>query len=334
MPVSKNVLLRHRIIDRMLRNEQRPFPSKSDLRRACEEELYGSDARQNICDSTIEKDLFAMRMEYDAPIQYSRANKGYFYEEKEFTIEDAPLNDKDIEAIKVAANVLSQFKNSSLFSEYAFAIDKIIDRVSISSPNDELDQFVQFETVPTVGGSEWLDKILGAIKSRNRIQFMYQSFTAEEPSVRRLHPYLLKEYRNRWYVIGKNEIKQRIQTFGLDRISSLDVLEDKFNFDESFSPDLFFKYSIGITANSGDPQKVRIKADQLLAKYLLSQPLHLSQEVEEQNDNFTVFSYFLLPTYELKMQLLGFGDEVQVLEPQSLINEIKNTAENIVKTYN
>lgn len=334
MPVSKNVLLRHRIIDRLIRNEQRPFPTKSDLRRACEEELYGSDAGQNICDSTIEKDLFAMRMEYDAPIKFSRANKGYFYEDKEFTIEEAPLNEKDIEAIKVAANILSQFKNSSLFSEYAFAIDKIIDRVSISSPNDEIDQFVQFETVPTVGGSEWLDKILGAIKSKNRIQFMYQSFIADEPSVRRLHPYLLKEYRNRWYVIGKNELKQRIQTFGLDRISSLEVLEDSFNADESFSPDLFFKYSIGITANSGEPQKVKIKADQLLAKYLTSQPLHLSQEIEEQNENYTIFSYFLLPTYELKMLLLGFGDEVEVLEPNSLIEEIKGTAEKLIEKYN
>lgn len=334
MPVSKNVLLRHRIIDRLIRNEQRPFPTKSDLRRACEEELYGSDAGQNICDSTIEKDLFAMRMEYDAPIKFSRANKGYFYEDKDFTIEDAPLNEKDIEAIKVAANILSQFKNSSLFSEYAFAIDKIIDRVSISSPNEEIDQFVQFETVPTVGGSEWLDKILGAIKSKQRIQFMYQSFTAEEPSVRRLHPYLLKEYRNRWYVIGKNELKQRIQTFGLDRISSLEVLEDSFNADESFSPDLFFKYSIGITANSGEPQKVRIKADQLLAKYLTSQPLHLSQEIEEQNENYTIFSYFLLPTYELKMLLLGFGDEVEVLEPNSLIEEIKGTVEKLIEKYN
>jgi len=312
----------------------KPYPSKRDLREACEEELFGSDAGHNICDSTIEKDIFAMRMEYDAPIKYSRLNNGYYYEDPDFTIQDAPLNEKDIEAIKIAANVLSQFKNSSLFSEYAFAIDKIIDRVSISNQEEDLDKYVQFETVPTVGGSKWLDRILGAIKAKNRIQFMYQSFTATEPSIRRLNPYLLKEYRNRWYVIGKNELKNRIQTFGLDRISSMEVLDDKFNSDESFSADLFFKHSIGITANSGEPKTIKIKADKLLAKYLISQPLHLSQKIEEQNDSFTIFSYFLLPTYELKMMVLGFGDEVEVLEPKELIEEVKETAEKLLKKYN
>ena len=61
MPVIKNALTRYRIIDRCIRNEYNPFPSKADLRAACEEELFGTTVGGNICDSTVEKDLFAMR---------------------------------------------------------------------------------------------------------------------------------------------------------------------------------------------------------------------------------------------------------------------------------
>ena len=75
MPVIKNALARYRVIDRSLRNEYNPFPSKAALRSACEEELFGTTLGGNICASTIEKDLFAMRLEHDAPIKYSKARK-------------------------------------------------------------------------------------------------------------------------------------------------------------------------------------------------------------------------------------------------------------------
>ena len=81
MPHIKNALIRFRIIDRMIRNPYKPYPSKGDLREACEESLFGSTYGEHICDSTIEKDLFAMRIEHDAPIRYSRKHEGYFYED-------------------------------------------------------------------------------------------------------------------------------------------------------------------------------------------------------------------------------------------------------------
>ena len=79
MPHIKNALIRFRIIDKMLRNKYKPFPSKKDLREACEESLYGSVGGEHICDSTIEKDLFTMKMEHDAPIKYSKMERGYYY---------------------------------------------------------------------------------------------------------------------------------------------------------------------------------------------------------------------------------------------------------------
>ena len=99
MPANKNALLRYRIIDRSIRNEYSPYPSKKDLRQLCEEEIFGSSDGSHICDSTIEKDLFAMRIEHDAPISYSKKERGYYYSESDFSMDDVPLTEKDINRI-------------------------------------------------------------------------------------------------------------------------------------------------------------------------------------------------------------------------------------------
>lgn len=335
MIASKNAILRYRIIDRCIRSTSFPFPSKKELREACEEELYGSQNGSHICDSTIEKDLFAMRNEHDAPICFSRKEKGYYYSDPNYTIDEIPLNDKDVDAIKMAANVLYQFKNSNLFQNFDFAISKILDRVNISNKIDdkEIDTYVQFEKVSSPKGGEYLEELLEAIKQKQKIQFEYQGFKSDEKSIRRLHPYLLKEYRHRWYVIGKNEIKDRVQTFGLDRFLNLQVLEDKFTIDSSFNPDMFFKYSVGITANVGDPLKIKVATEEVLSKYLLSQPLHFSQEYLGEENGKHIFEYFLLPTYELRQLILGFGPEITVLSPPSFVKEIKESIKSMKSLY-
>ena len=147
MPHIKNAQIRFRIIDRCLRNNFRPFPTKKDLREACEEALYGLAEGANICDSTIEKDMFAMKMEHDAPIAYSKRNSGYYYKDENFSINDIPLSEDDLNSIKFAAKTLMQFRDVDLFKQFGNAIDKIVDRINISSnPADQdVSNYVQFE---------------------------------------------------------------------------------------------------------------------------------------------------------------------------------------------
>lgn len=334
MAVNKSAFQRYRIIDRCIRNTARPFPSKESLRQACEEELFGTDA-QHICDSTIEKDLRYMRVEHDAPIKYSRLDKGYYYSDEKYALDQMPLSETDVDAIKVAANILSQFKNTSLFSQFEVAIDKIVNRVTIAEDVQDIaiDKYVQFETAHSIDGNEHLEKILEAIKSNSVIQFNYQSFQSNLSKIRRVHPYLLKEYRNRWYLIGKSEIKDKVLTFGLDRVSGLELLSQKFKQNSDFSADLFFKHAIGITTSDKMPENLKIETNEVLSKYLLSQPLHHSQVFEGEKKGVFSFTYYLLLTYELRMQLLGFGADVKVLEPQQLIDEIKEVSQRVVKLY-
>ena len=335
MPAIKNALLRYRIIDRSIRNEYNPYPTKEQLRQACEEEIYGTSEGLHICHSTIEKDIFAMRMEHDAPIAYSKREKGYYYTNDEFTMDDVPLTEKDISAIKAASTILHQFKSTSLFSQYQFAIDKILDRAVTSQQKfSNTENNIQFETLPTISGNEYLESVLEAIKKRNVLQFEYYNYIKDVKTIRRVHPYLLKEYRNRWYLIGKSELKNKVITFGLDRISNLQTLENLFNVDSSFNPDYFFQHSIGITVFDEKPQEIIIKTNNILSKYLTSQPLHHSQQLSEVHNNGDhLFSYFLLVTYELKMTILGYGSDCEVIAPLSLREQIAEEIKKVASKY-
>lgn len=335
MSQIKNAQIRYRIIDRCLRNTYNPFPSKQDLRQACEEALYGEGVGANICDSTIEKDLFAMRMDHDAPIKYSKREKGYFYEDENYSIDNIPLSEDDIEAIKFASKTLMQFKDNDMFKQFGFAIDKIFDRVHIAAnPNEEsVDHFVQFESVPETIGAEFLAPILKSIKNKQLISFDYTSFVSEKTKNRKVLPLLLKEYRNRWYLISFSPSKEKVMTFGLDRMSQVESLEEYLAQPVDFDPDIYFKHSIGITSFVDDPQKVVFKVDKIGAKYLDTQPIHTSQTLIKSGKNRNTYRLNVLVTEELKRLFLSYGNQLEVIEPKSLRDELKNEIISMLEFY-
>ncbi|TNF48767.1 MAG: WYL domain-containing protein [Bacteroidetes bacterium] len=332
MPHIKNALIRYRVIDRCLRNKFRPFPSKKELREACEEELYGSVEGANICDSTIEKDMFQMKMEHDAPIRYSKRHGGYYYEDPDFTISDIPLTDDDLEALSFAVKTLQQFKESNVFKQFGSAIDKISDRVAVSKTEDS-ESFIQFEQSSSEGGSEFITDLLGAIKSSNLVEFDYGKFDSEELDHRKVLPLLLKQYRNRWYLISFDVIKNEYRTFALDRFDSLDICDERASRPKDFNPDNFFKHSIGITSGKESPQMIRFKASELASKYIDSLPLHGSQKIDKMLDDGYVFSLYVIITEELIREFMSYGGAVQILEPITLKNEIRSRAERILKNH-
>ncbi|MEX1001289.1 MAG: WYL domain-containing protein [Crocinitomicaceae bacterium] len=335
MSKIKNAQLRYRVIDRSLRNQYNPYPSKEDLRQACEEAIFGSTSGSDICDSTIEKDMFAMRIEFDAPIKYSKRDRGYYYEDENYSIDKIPLSENDIEAIKFATNTLMQFRDVSIFKQFGFAIDKIFDRVHISNnPTDEsVENFVQFEAHPNISGSEMLPDLLKAIKEKRMVNFGYSSFITGKFKERSALPLLLKEYRNRWYLISYVPQKQKIITFGLDRMSDLRVTDEHFLNSFDFDPDNYFEHSIGITANDEAPVEVVIKVEKIGSKYLQSQPLHKSQELVREGKNRDKFKLKVLISEELKRTILSYGSQIEVIAPDSLRSDIQNTIHAMNENY-
>ena len=339
MPVNKYALLRYRIIDRKIGSKYNPYPNKEALRQACEDELYGSNEGK-ISLSTIDKDLFAMRNEsnlgYYAPIVFHKANKGYYYSDPDYSIQEMPLSDDDLEAISFAANTLSQFRGLDMFKSSEAAIDKILDRFNLNPKNSESEvtSYIQFETAQSYKGGSYLQVMLRAIKSRKVINFEYQKFTGGKKRKYQLHPYLLKEYRNRWYVIGFNPDKDSVVVFGLDRvIGSIEVTDFDFTRRPDFKPALYFEHSIGITAVNDDPQHIHLRFSPLSGKYIESQPLHESQKIIRNDEVALEVELFLCVTTELIMTILSYGTDVEVKSPSSLRKQIELSLQNTLKLY-
>ena len=332
----KNALIRYRVIDKCLRNKYKPFPSKEELRTACEDALFGSSEGESICDSTIEKDLFFLRMEHDAPIKYSKKNRGYYYDSETFSLDDIPLTEHDLMAIRFAASTLSQFKDVDMFKQFGFAIDKIADRVALNTPELAHDStnFVQFETGTSVKGNEFLTPLLQGIRTKKYVYFEYTSFQSENKSKsRKVIPFLLKEYRNRWYLVCFDTVKLKIITYALDRMSNVELSENNFTENISFDTQRFFQHAVGITVMEEAPEKVIFKAENIAAKYIESQPFHHSQIVVKEGKNKTTFELSVMISEELIRAFLGYAGEIEVVEPFTLKNQLIKRAKELLSKY-
>ncbi|MFT4969959.1 MAG: putative DNA-binding transcriptional regulator YafY [Chitinophagales bacterium] len=334
MPVNKEAFLRYRIIDRLIRNNARPYPSMDDLMDDLEEKLGKSFSV-----STIQKDIKSMKEDellgYKAPIKFHRAHQGYYYADPNFSITEVPLGEEDLDAIEFAAMVLQQFKDVKLFAEFGSAVDKIFNAVNVSSilSEDEVEQMIHFEKVPYYKGSEWIAPILEYIKNRKSLSLAYKRFEADEARIHLIHPILLKEYRNRWYVLGMLEKNNHLVIYALDRVVSCEEGEIAYRHHHQFSSQTYFQYAYGITTFEDEPSELIFQCSPLQAKYLKTQPLHHTQKLLEENDKEARFSLKVGVTPELIMDLLSYGHQVKVLEPKFLKDELIKRLKLAIEQY-
>jgi len=338
MPANKYALLRYRIIDNCLTNKYKPFPSKEELRQACEDHLYGSSG-EAISESTIEKDLWAMRNEsdlgYNAPIAYHGGKRGYYYTDPNFTIKDLALHKEEVNSIHFAARILYQFKDIEPFSQFDKAIEKIMNKVSVSAPDKrgEDTRMIQFEAAPGNMGSEHLGTLLDAIRNRNAATIRYQKFTADSPKTYHLHPLLLKEYRNRWYLIAFHPERKKVQSFGLERIRTITINDERFSAPTGFDPEDYFSRSFGITAYEGAPERIAFEVTDVTARYLDTQPLHPTQLKVSEHAGWSQYQIEVLVGEELIMHFLSLGPNVRVLSPVSVKKRIHERLKEAISLY-
>ena len=274
-------------------------------------------------------------MEHDAPIKYSKREGGYYYTDPDFSINDIPLTNDDITSIKFAIKTLSQFREVDMFKQFGSAIDKIVDRFTISEdPRDkDISNFVQFEQALSSSGNEFLAPLLEAIRNSNVATFEYTSFVSGKSKVRKVVPLLLKEYRNRWYLISFDLDKKEVMTYALERMTNVEITTEKGNKPEGFDPDLFFKHAVGITSNEDEPATIVFKADNVSAKYIISQPFHSSQQVIKEGKNKTTFEIKILISEEFIRSVLSYAGGIEIIEPSELRDEIIARLHEMMKHY-
>ena len=196
---------------------------------------------------------------------------------------------------------------------------------------------ILLEEIPQ--GQAFLDPIIEAMQSNLELRIDYQRYEYEqEEHLQTLHiqPYALKVYNRRWYLLGFLKEQNGLRTIALDRILALKVLTKSFTLPEDFDARKYFANVVGIYMSQDLPVvNVKIRAYGVQAEYLRSTPLHKSQsEGRSKHGEFAEFTYRLCETPELVSQLLSMGNKVEVLEPQTLREEIKRKIEECLNRYN
>lgn len=321
MPVNRNALIRYKTIDTCLRNKYRQW-TLEDLIDACSDALYEYEGiDKGISRRTIQMDIQMMRSEklgYNAPIVVYD-NKYYTYEDEDYSITNTPLSEQDLKTLSEAVEVLRQFKGFSYFSGMGDIVSRLEDHVT--SAKQKTIPVIDFEKNESLKGLNYLDTIYHAIVGKQVLDMKYRSFKARSANTFMFHPYLLKEYRNRWFVFGRS--KGSLINLALDRIHDIEIAKkEKYIENDLFDPETFFDDLVGVTKNIGmKPQFVRFQVDKQNAPYVRTKPFHKSQRViEEQEDGSIVFEIEVIINQELQREFFGFVDTIKILSPKSLVD--------------
>lgn len=193
-------------------------------------------------------------------------------------------------------------------------------------------EFVYLENRMPRGIHNFYD-LLFAIRNKRILEFRHFKYKDQSITSRKVHPLALKESKDRWYLIAIDTKDDKLKAFGLDRISDLSVSKAGFRLREKFNLKEHFKNAFGIMNLEEEPEKIVIRSTREQAEYLKSAPLHHSQQIRKETEKYVYFTYDLFPTYDFVQEILSFGNQVKVIEPESLINKVKEALNQSIRQY-
>lgn len=196
---------------------------------------------------------------------------------------------------------------------------------------------ILFEYIPS--GQKYLQEIIGALKENRLLAITYQSYWSDEESCFDVEPYCIKLFRQRWYLVARSTHPyyqdKGPRIYALDRIRELQKMDETFRMPKGWNAEDYFEGCFGIiTDRETDRQLVKLRVSASQACYLRDLKLHISQEEKERNENYSIFTYYLRPTFDFQQEILWNNEEVEVLEPQWLREEIAGKIERMWRKYN
>ncbi|BDS13196.1 WYL domain-containing protein [Aureispira anguillae] len=335
MPVNRNALIRYKTIDKCLQNRYRKW-TLENLIDACSDALYEYEGiDKGVSKRTVQGDLQIMRSDklgYNAPIIV--VDKRYYtYEDPNYSITNIPLTDQDLGMLTDAVAFMKQFKGFSHFRELDGMVQKLEDH--IYAQKTQTKPVIDFEKNDHLKGLEHLDILYKAIIKKQVITITYQSFKARKASSFEFHPYLLKEFRNRWFLIGTKEGANHIMNLALDRIESIAKSDLWYNDQHTFDAETYFKDAIGVSVSPNlPPEEILLYVSRQHAPYVLTKPLHHSQQLVKKDYHSVTISLHVQHNFELEKVILGYGEGIKVLAPKRLRRAIKNRINTSLDSYN
>jgi predicted DNA-binding transcriptional regulator YafY len=292
-------LTRHGIIISKLRAKASSFEEIMD-RLSLESDLH--EMNFEISKRTFQRDLNEIRSLHHIDIKFDRSQKVYFINE--------------------------DFQN-----EYSKRLFEVMDVFQMLKMDKRLSDFVEFSTRKPMG-TEHLSGLLYATQNRFQLQLNYKKFDNDLVDTHLVEPYLLKEFRNRWYLHAYNIEKKEFRTFGLDRIQSMRILDIKFQYPQKVNPREHFKNSFGIVSSiNQEPQEIVLKFFNNQGEYVRTLPLHSSQQILEEDGDSMLVKLKIVPTYDFVFELMSMGSNLKVISPKSLADDLRGNFRRALQYY-
>ena len=336
MAITKNPLIRYKILDGCFRNPFKNF-TIDQLLETVNEKLFeiSNDEKQCIKLRQLQDDIAFMKSSEGWSIELANLFEGkkriYRYEDLNFSILNAPLNEIEIDQFQSAIQVLSQFEGMPQFEGIQEIIAKLKSDLKLTT-NETAS--IGFDSSQDLKGIEFFSQLYHAVHNKLPLEITYKDFKTENAYSFAFHPYYLKEYNNRWFLFGLQQPSGKPDwNVAIDRIILLTPSDTKF-IPSSIDWQDYFSDMIGVSRPENSTiEEVILHFNSLTGKYMENKSLHETQRHKWLDENTFEVKIKVLLNYELERLLLSYGDSVKVIAPSILSEKIQQRLTRSIAQY-
>lgn len=332
MPTNNHAQIRYLTLDKCFTNQYKRYYI-DDLINACNNALHDFDPKTTgVKRRQVFDDIRFMESKegWEIPLKRIRDGKKiyYRYSDPNFTINDKPLTDNEYAQLQQTISLLDRFKNIPGFDWMDELLMQLRWRFSLKGDDRKIIDFGQNQKLE---GLQYLSPLFDAILHKQVLHVGYRSYKRKDLSWD-IHPYYMKQYNNRWFLFGLDDDKRVIVNVAIDRITSLETLEDKTYIpNRAIDFEHYFDDIIGVTFEKGEQkvETVKLRFSESRFPYVLSKPLHHSQAVVDKDER--IIEIKVIPNKELVSLIMSFGEDIEVVSPESLRTTISTKIEQMHK---
>lgn len=286
---------------------------------------------------TIMRDLEYMRDSLSAPLEYCPRKRGYYYAEKDFSIDLLNLTEGELVAICLGHNLLLKCRGMPYEKHIASAFGKICALLQDTVPLDfGIADQITFDLEPLRGEDEVVAANFAAIgtamRHKKTLKIIHYSIARDSRQERLVDPYYLRYYQGVWYLVGFCHLRKEYRFFALDRISKITCTNHDFHPREDFDIEQFMRDSFQLFKGD-ETHDIKIWFSPHQARWIREKQWHPTQELTEQPDGSVILSMTTSGITQVKSWILSFGSEAKVLTPPALVKEIETELDQARKNY-
>ncbi|MCK0179673.1 WYL domain-containing protein [Flavobacteriaceae bacterium S0862] len=340
MATNKHAQIRYNVLDRCFSNFMKPLSYDELLnevnRVLIELGTNGIKLRQLQYDIRFMESEAGFSIELEEGLKHNKYLKKrvFRYKDKSFSISDHPLNQSDAEQLETTLAILSRYKNREEFDW----LDELFPRIkaAFNLVEEDYDGLISYQSNRDYTGQSLVGVLYNQLIRRKILNIEYKAFDQEESSIRRIHPYHLKQFNNRWFLFGyqKEEKYTGITNLALDRIIGFTETNEDIKPDNTSWGD-YFDDMVGVSKNSNDQAvKIKLRFSNKRMKYVVTKPIHGATQRFDKSDpeNRTIIIDVILNN-ELFQTLLSFGSDLEVIEPENVRIRMKDYVDKMSEIY-